>query len=383
MKAIALALLASLSLAGCTDIFDFSGSPDTCDETYAEMGFDGETWPDLSGCPPVRILSHSSFAAFEDARSVFQNLTGGDAVLVAKGDTGTALNVAIQEKDDPRQHLVYGLDNAYLAIALDEGVVEPYTPLLHDRVQDRAVFFDGAGPWPATPADQGFVGINWDPDGPGMDNVSIEDLFDVRGHADKFVTQDPHTSSPGLGFMLITIGHFGEGGPYDWLDYWHDLFDAGVLITAGWTEAYENHFSGGYGRFIEGAALDKPIVNSYSESPAVEHYFGTPENDIPRALVAPHTTWHQVQTTAKLAGGENDAVAEAWIEFTLTDDFQELAFANGVYPVVDGIPDAYGDIDPEPGTFEPVDLDFEDVGADLTRWLDAWNDVCEANDACT
>lgn len=377
---IAIALLMT-AVAGCLDILDPESSRADCDTSYWELGFDGENWPDLSHCQSLRVLSHSSYAAFDDAAGMFTNLTGADVELVERGDTGSALNVAVREAGAPQQHVIYGLDNAYLNIAIAEGILQPYQPKLSTVIVDEARFLPDT--WYATPTDQGYVGINWDPDGPGMDNVTIDSLDDVAQHADKFVTQDPHTSSPGLGFMLITIGHYGEDGAYDWLDHWADLFDNGVLVTSGWSEAYEQHFSGGYGVFYGGLA-DKPIVNSYTESPAVEFFFGTPEEDLSNALVAPKTTWHQVQTTARLKDAGNQAVAEAWIEFTLTRDYQELAFANGVYPVIDGIDaDAYyGAVDPEPGSFEPVDLDFQTVGDNIGDWLDEWNALCEQKDAC-
>lgn len=354
------------SLAGCLD----------ANTDQEPLEFDG-TWPDLSG-KTLTIMSHGDFSAFNAARGIFMNLTGiDDVVQVGSGDTGTVLRTAIDQKGRPTADLFYGLDNAFLHVALEENLLTPYEPFYADRILPAArVFGDD---WYATPTDQGFIGINWDPDGPGMEGQVIRSLFDVRANAANFVTQNPTTSTPGLGFLLITIDKFGEGpnDPYNWQDYWGELMEGGTLVTPGWGDAYEGHFSGGYG-VAYGGAGDHAIVNSYTESPAVEYYFGTPEANLSKALVAPGTTWHQVQTTAILNGAPNLAAAQAWIEFTLTDDYQKLAFDNGVYPIIGGIDtDAYyGGVDPAPGTFQPIDLDFATIGENLERWLDEWEALC-------
>jgi thiamine transport system substrate-binding protein len=363
-----LAITALVLLSGCL-------SSSTSDN-LEDLGWDGTEFPDLSG-RTLTILSHESFGAFELASSAFKNLTGiDDVVLIEAGDTGSALRSAIDNAERPEADLIYGLDNAYLHVALKAEILEPYMPLLADRIMPSAQLFGDE--WMATPTDQGYVGINWDPDGPGMENVTINDLFQLRTHADKFVTQSPKTSSPGLGFLLITIDKFGQNDAYDWQDYWTDLFEGGLLVTAGWGDAYEGHFSGGYGIWYGGAA-DKAIVNSYTESPAVEYYFGTDVTELSNVLVAPGTTWHQVQTTAILKGAKETAAAQAWIEFTLTDEYQELAFPNGVYPVVASVDanDYYGGVDPEPGTFTPVSLGYETIGDNVERWVSEWDSLCK------
>lgn len=358
-----IAVLLIATLAGCLD-----GSEDNA----STVTFDGTTFPDLSGHKLV-ILSHESFSAFETARELFMNLTNIDDVeLLEAGDTGSALARAIDGAGAPEADLIYGLDNAYLHPAIEAGILEPYVPVLNGSILEGALVFGDE--WYATPVDQGYVGINWDPDGPGMENVTIDNLFDVRQHADKFVTQNPKSSSPGLGFLLITIGNLGDDDGYDWKDYWLELLDGGVLVTNGWSEAYEGHFSGGYGIFYGGAG-DKAIVNSYTESPAVEYYYGTDESELSIPLVAPKTTWHQVQTNALLAGAENSEAAKIWIEFTLTKAYQSLAFDNGVYPVTGDVDpnDFYEHVDPEPGTFVPIDLDYQTIGDNIDRWICEWD----------
>lgn len=338
---------------------------------YQGMGFDGTTWPRLEGVT-LTILDHGAFGAFDDAKALFEDLTGATVEHVEADDTGSALHRALLEKGSPTFDVIYGVDNVLWTKAVADGVFEPYRPLLAERVDPAHVFFEGT--WHATPVDHGYVGVNVDE---AKLNASVRDLDDLIAHADGFVTEDPRTSTPGLGFLLATIATCD-----DWETYWTKLFQGGVLVTSGWTEAYEQHFSAGYGVDYGGAA-DKPIVTSYTESPAYEAFFGRPAEKLATPLVAPGTTFHQIQTMGIAKGTKDLAAAQAWIEFTLTDAFQALAApGNAVYPVVRGVDaDAtYGEVDPEPGTFEPARLPADVIGANLEGWLRAWTALCERHD---
>lgn len=366
---LALALAAS-AFAGCAQQDDESEAA----EGYQQMGFDGETWPRLDGVT-LTILDHGAFGAFEDAKSLFENLTGATVVHTPADDAGSALNLAVQQKGDPTFDVIYGIDNILFARAVEADIFEAYKPLLADRVASDHVFFDGGDAWPATPVDHGYIGINYDPR-----EVEVASLDDLAVHADQFVTQDPRTSTPGLGFLLATIATYGEGDADGWKSYWQRLFDGGVLVTSGWTEAYEQHFSAGYGVDYGGAG-DKPIVTSYTTSPAYEAYFGRDAEALAQALVAPESTFHQIETMGIAKGTKNLAAAQAWIEFTLTDDFQALlAPGMAVYPVVAdvSVAETFGDVAPAPGSFEPADLGYETIGANVEGWVQEWVALCEA-----
>lgn len=395
----ATALLTALAFAGCLDFLEdrpFDGPLTDTDFAVPEdldqpVDADDVTWPDLSGAT-LRILDHGAFAAFDSAAERFEELTGAEVEHVEEADTGSALNRAILDRGDPQFDVLYGVDNALLLKAVTEDVFQRYTPQLAPLVADEFVFFgDLSAGWPATPVDHGYIALNMDHGheafGEDQRNTTVENLFDVRDHADLFVTQDPRTSTPGLGFLLVTIGVFGIDNAYDWEDYWDELLDGGALVTHDWGTAYERHFSGGYGQYTEGHLGDRPIVTSYTESPAVEVFFESFPADERADVLLTHqnrpAVFHQVQTMGVLKGTENRAVAEAWIEFTLTTDFQDLAAPeNAVYPVVAGVSvdDVYGDLDPEPGTFGTIGMDWRDIGANLDGWLAAWTTLCERHD---
>jgi thiamine transport system substrate-binding protein len=375
---LALLLLAAPLLAGCAQ-------PPASTVGYQEMGFIGDPagttparWPDLSG-QTLTILDQGAFDyLFSAAQPLFENLTHAKLRHVAALDAGEALQRATREAGDPSFDVVYGIDNVLLWKAAQAEVFTPYKPVHAYRIDPSLVFFDTAGPWYATPADHGYTAINVDP----RSGLNLTTLRDLVPHAGKFVTEDPRTSSPGLGFLLATVATFGETGTssYDYLAYWDDLFTHGALVTSGWTEAYVQHFSAGYGA-ADGAA-DKAIVNSYTTSPAYEAFNGA--TVVGKVLTAPKSTFHQVETMGIARGTKHLAAAQAWIEFTLTDAYQALqAPNNAVYPVVPAVEVAsvFGGADPKPGTFQDAGFTYAQLGANAERWVREWTDLYERRHA--
>lgn len=367
----AAALTAVALLAGCLTFAD-----DVVDDvSYRAMGFDGKTWPSLAGVT-VTVLAYQSYAyAFAEHEKAFENLTGADVVLLTAADAGAVLERAIAERGSPTFDVVYGIDNVLLGEALQQRIYEPYEPLHGARV--NASYRLTAG-WPATPVNHGYVAVNVDP----RSNLTVDDLDDVRAHASRFVTEDPRTSSPGLGFLVATVATYGENDDYDYLDYWNDLFAGGAVVVADWDQAYVNRFSGGYGQWEEGTQHDLPLVTSYTTSPAYEMYYeyGT-RNGV---VLAPNATFHQIQLAGIAKGAKHPAAAQAWIEFCLTNDFQgSVARLEAVYPVVDdanataATAEVFAGRDPPPGSFAPAPFTYAELDAGVERWLTAWTDAYE------
>lgn len=354
-------------------------------DSYRARGFDGTTWPRLDG-ETVTVLAYESFAAaFGDLAEAFHNLTGANAVLVTEADSGRVLERAVREKGDPTFDVVYGVDNVLFGKAERAGLFDAYEPVLASRVDPALAFAPG---WTATPVTHGYVAVNVDP----RAGLAIEDLDDVREHAGAFVTEDPRASTPGLGFLLATIATYGDSAAgiagvdgdaeYEWNDYWTDLLEAGALVAPDWTAAYVGRFSGGYGQFEDGARTDKALVTSYSTSPAYEAFYGYETlNDV---VLAPKSTFHQVQVMGVAAGADHAVAAQAFIEFALTDAFQgAVAEGEAVYPVARGVStdDVYAGKDPAPGSFADSGLTYVEIDANVERWLREWTDLYERSRA--
>jgi thiamine transport system substrate-binding protein len=314
-------------------------------------------------------MTHDSFSVSAEVLMEFERNRNAKVQFVKAGDAGTMLNKAILAKGNPLADVLYGVDNTYLSRALEEDIFEPYdSPILKlipDELQldpeDRAL-----------PIDYGDVCLNYDkayfaerdlapPD-------SLEDLVapEYRGLT---VVENPSTSSPGLAFLLATVGAFGDPG---YLDYWDLLTVNDVLIVDGWDTAYYTEFSGSTGQGT------RPIVVSYGSSPAAEVIYATTPVDEPptAAVVADGTCFRQIEFAGILRGTTNRAMAEAWLDFMLSPTFQEdMPLQMFVFPVN---PEAQ--LDPVFQQFlavpdRPVMVTAADIEAHREEWINAWREV--------
>ncbi len=191
---------------------------------------------------------------------------------------------------------------------------------------------------------------------------TLEDLIEPE-YKGLFVTPGATTSSPGLAFLLATIGAMGE----EWETYWQKLMANDAKITSGWTDAYEVDFTAGGGKG------DRPIVTSYSSSPPITIPEGETEPTT-RALL--DTCYRQVEYAGVLDGAENPEGMEKFIDFMLGRKFQSALPENMyVYPVdrsVELPPDwaKFARVSPTPYAVDP-----DEVSRNRTEWLREWRDI--------
>src|SRR5690606_37319280 len=164
----------------------------------------------------------------------------------ASGDAGTVTNQLVLTKNSPIGDAVFGIDNTFATRAASEGVLAAYTPAeLPDGAGEHALPGEAAAY--LTPVDFGDVCVNVDDtwfEQEGLEPpATLQDLTDPA-YEGLFVTPGATTSSPGLAFLLATVGEFGEDG---WQDYWRDLMANGTKVTSGWSDAYAVDFTAGGG----------------------------------------------------------------------------------------------------------------------------------------
>ncbi len=312
----------------------------------------------------LTVMTHDSFAVSEEVIAAFENEYQIKVQFIALGDTGAALNSAILAKGKPLADVFYGIDNTFLSRALDEGIFEAYhAPALAGipaefklDPQNRAI-----------PIDYGDICLNYDKAYFEEHQLSppqtLEDLLKPE-YKGLLVVEDPTKSSPGLGFLLATIGHFGEDG---YLNFWQGLVANDLRVTNDWESAY-------YGEFTR-AGGDRPIVLSYSSSPPFEViYAEQPMDEPPTGIVAgAGACFRQVEFVGILKGAAHREQAEKWIDFMLSRTFQEdMPLQMYVFPVN---PQAVLD-----ETFvkyltqpqEPAYVSSADIAAKREAWLQAW-----------
>lgn len=263
----------------------------------------------------LTVMTHDSFSIRTDVVTRFEKAHGTTVKILQAGDAGAALNQAILAKNSPLADVFYGVDNTFLSRALKAGIFDPYAPQGIESIPAE-LRLDPSNS--LVPVDFGDVCLNYDRAWFASRNIapptSLEDLVKPE-YMNLTVVQNPATSSPGLAFLLATIGHFGEDGAFA---FWKKLKANGVLVTGGWKDAYWGHFTAA----SKGA---RPIVVSYATSPAAEvHFSKKPLESSPTAAVlTPGSSFRQIEFAGVLKGTKEPELARKFITFLLETDFQE------------------------------------------------------------
>ena len=313
--------------------------------------------------------------------SEFENQTGYDVSLNKLDDAGSILTHLLQYKGVQVSDLAIGLDNTYLQTAIDNGVLWEHYANFSNISASALTPYDGPL---AVPFDQGYMCLNYDTsivDGENMTvPTSLWELTENEWNG-KVAIPSPETSSPGRAFMTATVDYFAndEDDDTDWTDWWTAMADNDAIITTGWSEAYETHYTGGYGEYTEGYVGDAHMVVSYCHSPGVEAWYN--ENwTKSAALDLPRSAFHQVEYAAAVEGGNLDA-ASAFIEYLLSEEVNvNMPTENFMYSVLEG-----NDL-PEDGGYryhstipsQPAEITATQIATNMEMWLEEWNSAMVA-----
>lgn len=358
--------LAVVSLIGLLAVMGGCGTTPTTSPDTAQSPLPSPI-PGAAG-GTLTVMTHDSFDVGQEIITRFQQQCGCQVRFLKSGDAGLMLNQAILSKDNPLADVIYGVDNTFLSRALNGDVLEPYrSPALAD-IPD-SLKLDPT--FRLSPVDYGDVCLNYDK--AWFQEKGLNPPADLTDLADPLyrgltVVENPATSSPGLAFLLATIGRFGETGEYTYLDYWAGLKANGVLVADGWNDAY-------YGNFTYASEGDRPIVVSYASSPPVEVFYATqPFEEAPTGVVtADGSCFRQVEFAGILKGTKNRAQAEQWIDFMLGTTFQEdIPLKMFVFPANSraALPDVFVRFAQIPAN--PVMVDPAVIEANREAWIEAW-----------
>ncbi|HOX91978.1 MAG TPA: thiamine ABC transporter substrate-binding protein, partial [Spirochaetales bacterium] len=237
-------------------------------------------------------------------------------------DGGQVLSRAVDERDNPQADIILGVDNNLAQRAVDSGILRAYKPKGWETVSSDKVL---DAQWHLTPYDWGAFAIIWDSDKLANPPASLEDLTKPE-FAKKLILMDPRTSTPGLGFLAWTKAMYGE----QMADYWKRLAPSVLTMAPGWDM--------GYGLFTKGEA---PLVLSYTTSPAYHAEYETGGRY--KALIFAEGHPIQIEGVGILKGAPHRKAAEAFMDFILSDAFQDaIPLTNWMYPVVErALPASY------------------------------------------
>ncbi|UGY93849.1 thiamine ABC transporter substrate-binding protein [Streptomyces gobiensis] len=320
----------------------------------------------------VTLVTHDSFEVSEEVLKEFTKETGYQVKVLRGGDAGSAVNQAILSKGNPRGDVFFGVDNTMLSRALDAELFTPYEAKGLAKVPEE--FQLDAAKHRVTPIDTGDVCVNYDrkyfADKKLDPPQTLDDLI-KPAYKNLLVTENAATSSPGLAFLLATVGRYGEDG---WQDYWKKLKANGVDMVDGWEQAYDDRFTGSAGGKKNG---DRPLVVSYATSPPAEVFYGGGKNPEQAPTgVSTGTCFQQIEFAGLLDGAKNDKGGKELLDFLLSKAFQEdMPLKMFVNPVRDDaqLPEVftkYGERIADPHNVAP-----ERIAQHREQWVKQWSSL--------
>jgi len=313
----------------------------------------------------VRLMTHDSFAIGEHILKQFEAQHGVSIEILKSGDAGAALTQAILSKNNPLADVFYGVDNTFMSRALNAGIFLSYDSPMLDRIP-AALKLDPENR--LLPVDFGDVCLNYDKSWFSARKLSPPtDLTDLTKPQYKglVVVQNPATSSPGLAFLLTTVGRFGEDG---YLDFWKKMRENDVYVSNGWSDAY-------YGQFTRAKGGTRPIVVSYASSPAAEVHYGEKKGaDAPTAAVLGRkAAFRQVEFVGVLKGTRQPDLARLLVDFILGEAFQsDIPLNMWVFPANSRVPLPEVFRQHTQKADQPVLILPDVIEKNRERWIDRW-----------
>lgn len=265
----------------------------------------------------LTIYTYDSFAADwgpgPKIEQAFEAKCGCDVNFVALDDGVSILNRLRLEGGNSKADIVLGLDNNLMAEAKKTGLLTE-----HNVDTANTVLPNGWSDTTFVPYDYGYFAFVYNTEKLANPPKSMKELVETRDDL-KVIYQDPRTSTPGQGLMLWMKSIYGD----DVTQAWQKLASKTVTVTKGWSEAYSMFLNG-----------ESDLVLSYTTSPA---YHLIAENDS-KFATANFAEGHymQVEVAAKVKGAKNSELADQFMNFILSDEFQSaMPTGNWMYPVTD------------------------------------------------
>ena len=366
-----LTIMIAAPLSGCIETLE----PITADED----GRCAILEPGRTSDGVLRILTYDIAAFSEEMLATFTNQSGYEIEMIRVDDSGGILEQLLQTQQAQQADLAIGLDNTYLQTALNFCLLQPHQTNVTGISTTALEPYSGPN---ALPFDRGDVCLNYDESRVDGTNLTVPtSLWNLTQPEWSGLTAfpSPVTSSPGRAFMSATIDYFenDEDTSTDAFDWWEAMADNDAIFTTGWTEAYEIHYSGGYGEWVEGHLGDAAMTVSYCHSPGVEAFYSGNWTKS-TSLTLERATFHQVEYAGVINGGTELEAANAFITYLLSEDvnrnmpennLMQSVLVNATWPETDGY--AYHTDLPTMN----AQISNERIADEMETWISEWKNA--------
>lgn len=277
----------------------------------ALVTFAGAAWAET---PTLTVYTYDSFVSDwgpgPAIEAAFEATCACDLQFVGAGDGAALLSRIRLEGERTKADIVLGLDTSLTEAAKTTGLFAT-----HNGIPDNLSL---PIPW----TDDTFLPYDWGYFAFVYDNTVVKNppsSFAELLESDlSIVIQDPRSSTPGLGLLLWVKQVYGVEAA----QVWKALSPQIVTVTKGWSEAY--------GMFLEG---ESDMVLSYTTSPA--YHLIAEEDATKSAAIFSEGHYMQIEVAAKIAGTDQPELADAFLEFMVSDAFQTIIpTSNWMYPAV-------------------------------------------------
>ncbi|PAW34294.1 thiamine ABC transporter substrate binding subunit [Pantoea vagans] len=308
--------------------------------------------PVLAAKPVLTVYTYDSFSADwgpgPAVKKAFEAQCDCELKFVTLEDGVSLLNRVRMEGKNSKADVVLGLDNNLVQAAQKTGL------FAESQVDTSTLKLpDGWHNTTFVPFDYGYFAFVYDKTRLKNPPKSLKELVDSPEKW-RVIYEDPRTSTPGLGLLLWMQKVYGDQAP----QAWQKLAQKTVTVTKGWSEAY--------GLFLKG---EGDLVLSYTTSPAYHIIEEKKENYAAASFAEGH--YLQVEVAAQLASSKQPALAQQFMKFMVSPDFQRtIPTGNWMYPVIDT---------PLPAGFSALSvpstaLQFspEEVASQRSGWISQW-----------
>lgn len=301
--------------------------------------------------PTLTVYTYDSFTSDwgpgPKIKQAFESQCGCNLNFVALDDGGSVLSRIRLEGNNTKADVVLGLNNNIMAQAQQTGLLAK-----HDVDTSQVTIPGGWNNPYFVPFDYGYFAFVYNKTKMNNPPKSLKEL--VERDDFNIIYQDPRTSITGQGLLLWVKAIYGD----DAAQAWQKIADKTVTVSKGWSDSYP--------MFLKG---ESDMVLSYSTSPA---YHIIAENDDQYAAANfVEGQYAQIELAAKVASTKHPKLADEFMHFILTDDFQSvMATGNWMYPVTDvELPKGYEQLTLPS---KMLSLEPETVAKQLKGWTREW-----------